>query len=653
METQPNYLPTEENAQESNSKKERVALITGTQMERPLRYLAGLIEEYVGDEYEVDIINLGTPEGVYEHQAGGYPEELVSDVLDFIKQKKPAVVGITMIDYGVERLSTVIRRISEDVEIQGNGTKIVAGGPFAIEHAERCIQIPGIDVVCYATGWNFANIVEASKNGDLEGVPGLMIKKGVDEDGIFKYKTTPPPNLRISISDQPLPDESYTNTYRIHKGYLVNASESGGAIPVKHHQFGHKHTGILVTSEGCPNECQFCSVPRMQQAIRESAQQYAKKDAEDNPGSKSVFLTDRGSLKTEYTMQKVRFLDPARAIEVIQNYLEHNPKTEYILFNDNDFAARPTKKLQEFCELYKAQIGLPFYCQCSPNMLQDPEKIAALRNAGMDTLDIGVQGSEEANRYAEYNRNISDADVLNVAKYVAPFLEKRDAEGKVTAEGVKFVCDFINGNEIHTKADMLSTLNLVKKITQEIENNTEGTGSWNLAIHNLTLDADVKLAELYKERQSKEGMSVGEVESADYHNATIEAFYKLKEPYMNILLQWMAGVHDQTRIGQLQRKTEGFLVLVKDILEEDLSLRQIIEDQAPMHAETADLLSSDDVYNYLSDQNNDKGKEILKRIHSKLGEVQYSYQEPDRYEYDESWADTQLVGKPERPHQSK
>ncbi|HCM53737.1 MAG TPA: hypothetical protein DIS59_02185 [Candidatus Magasanikbacteria bacterium] len=348
-------------------------------------------------------------------------------------------------------------------------------------------------------------------------------------------------------------------------------------------------------------------------------------------------------IPAEYRERKVHFLDARQAVDLIKNYLKENPKTEYLLFNDNDFTARPTSKIEEFCKLYKAEVGLPFYCQCSPNTVL-PEKIVALREAGMDTFDIGVQGSREANDNAGYNRIlITDEHVLSTARSVAPHLEKRDENGVVSAEGLKAVFDFINGNEIQTKEDMISTIALTSSIMREIQELTNRTGSWNLAIHNLTLHKDRDLAQDYrKQKEVVGGVSVGEVDDSDYHNATIDAFYKLREPYLNILLEWMGGLHDNVRLGRLPRMTEDFSELIASALSDDRDFLELIERKKTEKPETVDLLTDEEVYSFLSGKENERAKALLKKIHSIIPEIHYSYQRADRYDYDYTWADEQI-----------
>lgn len=603
-------LKTDNNA----DKKKNVVLMSGTQMERSIRHLAGLVKEYLKDNYEVDILNLGTKAGIYEQEDGGYPEELKEEIIKFLTEKKPEMIGVSMIDFGVDRISDLIKKISQNEEMQKNKTKIIAGGPFAIEHPERCLDIEGIDAICYTKGWHFSDIVEACANDKLQNIPGLMIKTGSKKEGRAEYIKTLPPNLRVTLSEQPPPDESLKNTYRIFEGHLVNAAKSGGAIPVEHHQLPHKHTGVLVTSEGCPNDCKFCSIPAQRKAMEKSI---------------------------DYKLQKMHFLEAEKAVRLLQNYLKENPNTQYILFNDNDFTARNEKKIEEFAKLYKEKITLPFYCQCSPNTVSK-RKIELLQEAGMDTFDTGVQGSQQSNEAAGYERACTDEEVLNIAKYLSPYLEKRNERGEVIQDGLKAAFDFINGNEIHTKEDMFSTINLVKNITKTIETGTEKQGSWNLAIHNLTLDRERELATEYKNKKLAEGVSVGEVDNSDYHNATVEAFYKMKEPYLNILLEWMGGLHDQMRVGRLPRHSKNFVALIAEVVVKDKKLNDLMNSKLELMPETIDLLTDIDVYQYLGDKENSEVKEVLKLINEKIPKIYYSYQRPDRYDFDYSWAEEQL-----------
>ena len=118
------FMPGQEKSPEE---KKRITLMTGTQMERPLRHLAGLVKAHQKDNYEVDILNLGTPADEFKHEDGGYPEELVKEIMAFLLEKKPEMIGISMIDFGVERISDLIEKISQNEEIQKNKTKIKKG----------------------------------------------------------------------------------------------------------------------------------------------------------------------------------------------------------------------------------------------------------------------------------------------------------------------------------------------------------------------------------------------------------------------------------------------------------------------------------------------------------------------------------------------
>lgn len=633
------FLPGQEKNPEE---KKRVTLMTGTQMERSLRHLAGLIEKYEKENYEVDILNLGTMAGVYEQKDGGYPEELEKEIMAFLSEKKPEMIGVSMIDFGVDRISDLIEKISKNEEIQKNKTKIIVGGPYAIEHSEKCLDIKGVDAICYSSAWHFADIVEACANDNLKNIPGLMIKTGVNEQGKAEYIKTPVPNLMINMTGRPLPAESLKNSYMIYKGHLVNTAESGGAIPVEHHQLPHKHTGVLVLSEGCVNNCKFCSIPTQynETAKRVDESLEAKKAAGQSEAELSA------DPNADFRRAgRVHALAPEEAINLIQNYLKENPNTEYLLFNDNDFTARSPKEIREFGKLYKEQVGLPFYCQCSPNTATK-QKIDLLREAGMDTFDTGVQGSKQSNEAAGYDRICTDEQVLKIAENLSPYLEKRNEKGEVIEEGSKAAFDFINGNKIHTKDDMLSTMDFVKKITNTIESKTEGQGSWNLAIHNLTLDVDRELAREYEKRiAAVEGISVGEVDDSDYHNATVEAFYKLNEPYLNIMLEWMGGLHDQVHLGRLPRQSEAFAKLIEEVLAKDEKLSELIASKKGSKPETIDMLTDEDVYAYLGDKENPRAKEVLKLISEKMPEINYSYHRPDRYDFDYDWAEKQIAEK--------
>jgi radical SAM superfamily enzyme YgiQ (UPF0313 family) len=69
---------------------------------------------------------------------------------------------------------------------------------------------------------------------------------------------------------------------------------------------------------------------------------------------------------------------------------------------DDNFTARPLQKLRAFCDLYKKEVGIPFFAQVSPLTISE-EKMAALFGAGCSHVTMGVE-TANARIAAMYNR---------------------------------------------------------------------------------------------------------------------------------------------------------------------------------------------------------------------------------------------------------
>ena len=87
---------------------------------------------------------------------------------------------------------------------------------------------------------------------------------------------------------------------------------------------------------------------------------------------------------------------------------------EKIIFQDNCFPADPGW-IDEFRGLYKDQVGLPFYCEIHPELINE-KLIAELCAAGLDSTMIGIQSGSESVRERYFNRHISNDQILHRAR---------------------------------------------------------------------------------------------------------------------------------------------------------------------------------------------------------------------------------------------
>jgi radical SAM superfamily enzyme YgiQ (UPF0313 family) len=139
---------------------------------------------------------------------------------------------------------------------------------------------------------------------------------------------------------------------------------------------------FVITSRGCPFRCSYCY--------------------------NSYCMQDRGGPRVRH-----RSVD-----NVIQELLwaKANFPIGYILFLDDCFTTN-TPWLTDFCERYKKEVGLPFWCLTHPLYL-NWEKIKLLKRAGCNSITIGVQSLSQ-----EINQRIlqRQSDRLKIAEDIKAF----------------------------------------------------------------------------------------------------------------------------------------------------------------------------------------------------------------------------------------
>jgi anaerobic magnesium-protoporphyrin IX monomethyl ester cyclase len=156
------------------------------------------------------------------------------EALDKIKRSKPQIIGIQTMFSIKEKAMEFATRLREDCDI------LVAGGPLATSNPEEFAST--FDVVVLGEGEETTlELAQSVKNGgNIARIPGIVYKENKE----IKY-TNPRP-LMENLDRLPFPardmfdNEAYKHYY---KG-----------------SFGYTTTSVM-TSRGCPFQCDFCSRP--------------------------------------------------------------------------------------------------------------------------------------------------------------------------------------------------------------------------------------------------------------------------------------------------------------------------------------------------------------------------------------------------------
>lgn len=219
------------------------------------------------------------------------------------------------------------------------------GGPQATYGYEYVAKLPGFDYLCRGEGE--VAILEFLKFLKEEGAPlpsGLYRKgeNGLEGEG-----------LGVLVADLdllPYPDKS---------DYL--ASWPPG-----------KQIYFTLSGRGCFNKCTFCNSSTIADKYRGDGFLFMRRRSLDDLMRELVFAKEK--------------LD-----------------AEYIWFNDDVFIYN-RRYMDEFAARYKAEVGLPFGCATIPNFFHD-DTIAALVDAGLACVQIGIQTLDEQFRKEVFNRH--------------------------------------------------------------------------------------------------------------------------------------------------------------------------------------------------------------------------------------------------------
>ena len=167
-------------------------------------------------------------------------------------------------------------------------------------------------------------------------------------------------------------------------------SEELDALPFSDRELlyaAHRHsrrTKIkpFITGRGCPYNCAFCF----------------NKAYSDLYGGQAHRFRRRGMDNVIRELREVTSRHDVR----------------FVLFMDDTFILQD-QWLHEFMPRYKAEIGLPFWCQVRANLVTE-EKVALFREAGCVSVSFGLEAGNDRLRNTVLNRNMSREEILGAAE---------------------------------------------------------------------------------------------------------------------------------------------------------------------------------------------------------------------------------------------
>ncbi|GAX59198.1 Fe-S oxidoreductase [Candidatus Scalindua japonica] len=234
---------------------------------------------------------------------------------------------------------------------------VIAGGPHVSALPEYVLQNEHIDMACIGEGeLAFAELLDKMERGvEIYDTKNIWFKK----DGeIIKNDLR---GLVEDLDQLPFPE----------KGPF--------------YEYGCFHDNLeVVTGRGCPYNCTFCNIHFQRSQTK----------------GKGNFLRQRSG---------------ANVIQEIKKHLELYD-VKCITFHDDNFTSHP-QWIEEFTELYRKEVNLPFYCFAYPTSV-NREIISHLKRANCMQIFMGLESGDPNIRRDILKRPMSNERIISSANII-------------------------------------------------------------------------------------------------------------------------------------------------------------------------------------------------------------------------------------------
>lgn len=370
-----------------------------------LRIISALLKR---EGYTVDFVflhgNLSTPD---------HPDPFTSTERDLLvglcRELKPDLIGIGVTSSFLHLLMRdVVATIRKTIDVP-----ILLGGIHVTIVPERCVD--HADYLCIGEGEaTIVKLAECLRTGNLRAlrdVPGLVYR----EDG--KVRWNPERCPVKNLDELPYQDIDEAGKYLLESDRLVEVD------PIL-----EQSCYPTYASRGCPFNCSFCS---------------------------RDLINDASGLR-----RAIRFRSPEHVIGELEAAKQKCLNMRSVRLWDDTFPTR-LSWLREFTQLYKERVGLPFEIWLHPKSVRR-EAVCMLKEAGLASVDIGIESGSQRVRREIFNRPEKQEDVIATSHVLAD----------CGIERVTF--DLILEHEYERLADKWETLDLLLRLKGSFKLNMHG-----------------------------------------------------------------------------------------------------------------------------------------------------------------------------------
>jgi anaerobic magnesium-protoporphyrin IX monomethyl ester cyclase len=287
-------------------------------------------------------------------------------LLGLLRDIRPDLVGLSL-------TSSLVADVALDLADKIRRTldvPVILGGAHPSVAPEECLE--HADIVCIGEGDGaIADLAEALAAGrGYHDIPNLWTRANGE---IHRNDVRP-----LSDNLDSLPFASYGDP----DSYVIEYDRLERADPATRIPMYHTYASRMA----CPFKCAFCAGVWFRHEL------YA----------------DKGPVR--------RYRSVANILADVKHARARSPNIEVVQFWDEIFAVRPPQGwLDEFCERFPKEIGLPYAIWSHPSLING-RRVAQLRNAGLKSVVLGIESGSERVRREIINRGESNKTILRAAQ---------------------------------------------------------------------------------------------------------------------------------------------------------------------------------------------------------------------------------------------
>jgi radical SAM superfamily enzyme YgiQ (UPF0313 family) len=359
------------------------------------------------------------------------------------------LVGADLIGFSsMTGYADLARRIIMRVRALDPSVFMVWGGIHPIIHPEDAINAQ-VDAICTGEGeFAFEEFFDAWKSGrDYTRVKNFWFKHDGD---VIRNHFLP---LMSSEEMETLPFPLYRDGEKIYR-------RGEGLVDIALGDYV-RNDGLSYTtlwSIGCPFHCTYCG--------------------------NTKFIANDAKYK------RIRHPSARYMVEQVKDVRRRFPHLSQVSFHDDSFMAIPYPQLEEFAQLWKTELDIPFAVYgVIPNYVKQ-EKFELLTWAGMNRIRMGIQsGSEHILEF--YKRPSPPQKIRAAGEVIGRFAPKYHLPPAY---------DLIIDNPIETRQDVVDTLELIYEMPRP----------YTLFIYSLKVIPNTEMEKAMRER----GIDLDEIDSS-------------------------------------------------------------------------------------------------------------------------------------------